>query len=120
MENIAWGRFFFDLKIYYKICKKSSRAPKKSFAGTEVPAGIRLAITALRQGVPNGLSFLCILQTKVTSLPHTTFDLCYDTEIPFQDYIRQGTDKIGKVTRVKRLFYREHMATVTTFRKPIK
>jgi hypothetical protein len=37
-----------------------------------------------------------------------TFDLCYDTEIPFQDYIRQGTDKTGKLTRVKRLVYREH------------
>jgi hypothetical protein len=47
MENIAWGLFFFELKIYYKICKKSSRAPKKSFAGTSVPAGIRLAITAV-------------------------------------------------------------------------
>jgi hypothetical protein len=39
--------FFFELKIYYEICKKSSRAPKKSFAGTSVPAGIRLAITGL-------------------------------------------------------------------------
>jgi hypothetical protein len=39
----------FELKIYYEICKKSSRAPKKSFAGTLVPTGIRLAITDVHE-----------------------------------------------------------------------
>jgi hypothetical protein len=33
MENIAWGRFFSELQIYYKICKKSSRAPNKILRG---------------------------------------------------------------------------------------